>query len=67
VTVDARAASLPTAIVSVETDGPSALTITGLRPGTVVQTPGAAVTVGADGAVTLDIPSGASALAWSRG
>jgi hypothetical protein len=68
VTVDARAASLPTAIVSVETDGPSALTITGLRPGTVVYQPGdPTVTAGADGTVTLDIPSGASALAWSRG
>jgi hypothetical protein len=64
-TVDAEGASLPTAIVNIETDGATRLTITHLRRGTRVMRPdGPTLTVGPDGTITVDVAAGASALSW---
>lgn len=50
------------ATVSVSTDGPSSLTLRGLPPGLRVAIGDDARTVGEDGSVSLDVPSGGSTI-----
>lgn len=63
-TVDTAAARLPGGTATVRTDGPTALTLAALAPGTVVRSGAQAVTAGAGGAATLALPGGVSVVTW---
>ena len=64
VSVDAAAASLPSGTATVETDGPTALTLTHLAPATRVRGAGGPVTAGRDGRVTITLRDGTTRIAW---
>jgi hypothetical protein len=63
-TVDAAAARLPAGTITVQTDGPTQLTVAKLTPGTPVRVGGRPVTsAGAGGAATVNLPAGTTEVA----
>lgn len=63
-TVDAAAARLPHGTASVTSEGPTRLTLTHLSPGARVLDCSRVLRVGADGQVSIPLPSGTSMIAW---
>ena len=62
-TVDARAAALPTGTIDVQNDGAASVTVASLAPGTAVSVNGRRVTAaGADGSATVRLASGSSVI-----
>ena len=65
-TLDASAAALPTGQAKVASDGPVLLTLSHLRPDTVVRTGGTVLRVGASGRAGLRLKTGPALISWSR-
>ena len=65
--VDTKAAKLKCASATVSTDGPTMLTLTGLRPGTRVTAGGQTLATASEGAATVSLSSGTSTFSFCAG
>ena len=63
--LDTAAARLPSATATIDSDGPSTLTLTHLAPGTVVHGPAGTVHAAANGSATIALPQGVSTVSWA--